>query len=107
MAKEEKAAKAEGKKEEAKAVRGIILNINGKEVRRVDYIRDLAKTGKYTRSEIKTMVSEAQGQDVPYQIVFAATKGLENVTWPEREKPVKEAKADKADAKAKKADKAA
>lgn len=49
---------------------------SGKVMRRVDFIRDLWKTGQYTRGEIAKKVTEIQGKKCLYQIVFAATKNI-------------------------------
>ncbi len=59
------------------------------EVKRVDYIRELADpSGEYgwTRREIADHLTEITGEDVRYQIVFAATKEME-VKKAQRGKP--------------------
>jgi len=61
----------------------------GEEVKRVDYIRELADpSGKYgwTRREIADHLTEITGEDVRYQIVFAATKDID-VKKAQRGKP--------------------
>jgi hypothetical protein len=56
--------------------RYIVLKMEGgTEVKRADYIRRRWREGA-SRSDIAKEVSKLQGQEVPYQIVFAATKGL-------------------------------
>lgn len=79
MAKKEKQASAEATEAtEEKKERGVMLTLaNGTQVRRLDYIRELWAAKTHTRGEIRTVVSELGGKDIPYQIVFAATKGLE------------------------------
>lgn len=99
-AKEAPKAAKEAKEEVVKAPRGIMLNVDGKETRRVDYIRSLWESKKYTRGEIRVKVSEIQGVQVPFQIIFAATKGLEGGA-PKVEKPAKEAAPAKAEKAAK------
>ena len=52
-------------------------------------IRALAATGEWTRGAIAKHVSGLQfpggtGKEVPYQIVFQATKGVENIKLVER-----------------------
>jgi hypothetical protein len=44
---------------------------------RADFIRRQWQSGQYTRREITDMVSKAQGEEIAYQIVFQATKGVE------------------------------
>lgn len=85
---------------EPKAPRGVMLTLkDGKQVRRLDYIRELWAAKTHTRGEIKTAVVELGGVDIPYQIVFAATKGLEGgrvvVKEPKAPKEPKAAKAAK------------
>ncbi len=65
----------------------------GEEKKRVDYIRELCEpSGEYnwTRRQVADHLSEITGEDVRYQIVFAATK-LMDVKKAQRGKP----KADK------------
>lgn len=59
--------------EESTQGRAVVLP-NGE--KRIDYIRDQFYTKGKTRSEIKTAINEMlpEGEDIPYQIVFAATK---------------------------------
>jgi len=47
---------------------------SGDTMNRADYIRARADA-KVSRGDIKKEISALQGKDVPYQIVFAATKG--------------------------------
>ncbi len=58
----------------------VVLLVKGQEVPRADYIRSLWTEKKMSRAEITKAVNEiitAQGGKViPYQIVFAATKGI-------------------------------
>lgn len=78
--------------ETEKASRGIMLTLeDGSTVRRLDYIRELWASKQYTRGEIKTKVIELGGKEIPYQIIFSATKGLEGGRVVE--KVVKEKKA--------------
>ncbi len=52
----------------------------GDEVKRVDYIRELADPdGEYnwTRRQIADHLTEITGEEVRYQIVFAATKDID------------------------------
>jgi hypothetical protein len=77
---EAKMAKDETKAVEATTAttaggRAIMLKVDGKDTRRVDYIRDQWKAGQ-SRSQIKAKLKEL-GHEVPYQIVFQATKGIE------------------------------
>ena len=100
MAKKEKQATAEGEATEEKKERGVMLTLkDGTQVRRLDYIRSLWAAKTHTRGEIRTAVSEL-GNEIPYQIVFAATKGLEGgrvvEKAPKAEKPAKAAKEGKA-----------
>lgn len=60
------------------------------EVKRVDYIRALWKTGDYTRGEIRKMVCDL-GDDIAYQIVFQATKGQGAGKMADRGKKAEEA----------------
>lgn len=48
---------------------------DGTQVKRLDYIRKLWKEGKMSRGEIAKHLTDLTGKKVPYQIVFAATKG--------------------------------
>jgi hypothetical protein len=50
--------------------------VTGEQVKRIDYIRELWKAGTHTRSAIAKHLTEISGETVPYQIVFAATKGI-------------------------------
>lgn len=55
--------------------RAIVLTLeDGTSEKRADYIRRRADEGA-TRSAIAKELTALQGKDVPYQIVFAATKG--------------------------------
>lgn len=56
------------------------------EQKRVDVIRALANTGKYTRGEIKKQINEL-GDPIAYQIVFQATRGIEGIPKAERKAP--------------------
>lgn len=67
--------------------RAITLTVDGKEVRRVDYIRDLWASGKLTRGEIRKKLKEEHNHEVPYQIIFQATKGKEGGPAPKAEEP--------------------
>ena len=61
----------------------------GEEVKRVDYIRELADpngASGWTRREIADHLTEITGEDVRYQIVFAATKDMD-VKKAQRGKP--------------------
>ena len=50
---------------------------DGKEVARVDVIRNLWKDGKgITRGEIRKHLKDVYNHEVAYQIVFAATKPI-------------------------------
>lgn len=60
---------------EAKATRKIMLTVDGEEISRVDFIRREWEAGK-SRGAIAKELTKLQGKAVPYQIVFAATKGL-------------------------------
>jgi hypothetical protein len=51
--------------------------------KRVDVIRAMAKTGQYTRGQIKTAINEL-GDPIAYQIVFQATRGIDNIPKAER-----------------------
>ena len=48
----------------------------GSEMKRTDYIRARWQAGT-ARGPISKELSKLQGKDVPYQIVFQATKGIE------------------------------
>jgi hypothetical protein len=62
---------------EAPAERGIILTLeDGSTKKRVDYIRERFQQDKVSRGDIAKELTKLQGKPVPYQIVFAATKGL-------------------------------
>lgn len=63
--------------EDTKSGRRVVLVVNGEEVSRVDYIRNRWIAGA-TRGTIAKELTELQGKHVSYQIVFAATKGIEN-----------------------------
>ena len=63
---------AEGKK----GGKRIVLNVKGKEIARTDYIRQ-RWSEKASRGQIAKELTALQGKPVAYQIVFAATKGLE------------------------------
>jgi hypothetical protein len=78
-----------------KGTRAIMLTVNGEQVKRLDYIRE-QWAAKVSRADIAKAVSELQGKTIPYQIVFAATKGIEG--GPDR--VAKEPKAKKAKAEA-------
>ena len=53
----------------------MIQDAKGKEVARVDVIKDLWKDGEgITRGEIRKVLAEKYNHEVAYQIVFAATK---------------------------------
>lgn len=70
-------AGAEGEAVE-KASRAIMLTLaDGTSVKRTDYCRKRFTEDKVSRSAIAKELSALQGKAVPYQIVFAATKGLE------------------------------
>jgi hypothetical protein len=58
--------------------------------KRVDVIRAMANTGQYTRGQIKTAINEL-GDPIAYQIVFQATRGIDNI--PKAERKAKEAPA--------------
>lgn len=60
-----------------KANRSIMLDVNGEQIARTAYIRKRFTEDKVSRSEITKEVSKLQGKAVPYQIIFAATKGLQ------------------------------
>lgn len=53
----------------------VMITVNGESVSRVEYIRSRWTAGA-TRSEIAKELTELQGKTVPYQIVFAGTKGI-------------------------------
>lgn len=55
--------------------RKIMITVKGKEVARADYIRE-RWAAKASRGTIAKELTKIQGKPVPYQIVFAATKGL-------------------------------
>ena len=55
----------------------------GKEVKRVDWIRE-QNTAGMTRGDIARKLTEIQGKKVPYQIVFAATKEIVQPKKPEK-----------------------
>lgn len=60
---------------------------SGKEVRRIDYIREAFGVGNTSRGDISRKLS------VAYQIIFAGTKGMTQGTkYVEPPKPVKEEK---------------
>lgn len=60
------------------AVRGtVITKDDGTVVRRLDYIRELWASKTMTRGEIKNEIIRLGGKEIPYQIIFSATKGLE------------------------------
>lgn len=65
--------------------RAVTLTVDGKEVRRVDYIRDLWASGKFSRGEIRKKLKEEHNHEVPYQIIFQATKGKEGGPAPKVE----------------------
>lgn len=69
---------SEGEAEaEAKgASRKIMLTVKGVEIARTDYIRK-RWAEKASRGQIAKELTKFQGKNVPYQIVFAATKGIE------------------------------
>lgn len=61
-----------------KGGRKIMLTLeDGTEIPRVDYIRKRWTEDKLSRRQITDEVSELQGKEVAYQIIFAATKGIE------------------------------
>jgi len=62
-------------KEETGSTRGraVIIQVNGKDVKRADFIRDAYYKKGTSRSDIVKALKEL-GHEVPYQIVFAATK---------------------------------
>lgn len=55
----------------------MITNEAGEQVKRLDYIRERWATKTVTRAQIKEEVSKLGGKEIAYQIVFAATKGIE------------------------------
>ena len=65
--------------EDAPAARGRAVLLtdpeSGEQVARKDVIKE-AYEGGMTRSDIRKMLAEKYGHEVPYQIVFAATKML-------------------------------
>ncbi len=69
MAKKTKAAE---KVEDSKTQGRAVMLPDG--TRRVDYIRSQYYDKGVTRSEIRKALCELTKQDIPYQIVFAATK---------------------------------
>lgn len=72
-------ADAEGAEAETEAKgpgRKIMITVKGKEIARADYIRDRWTNGKASRGAIAKELTKLQGKPVPYQIVFAATKGI-------------------------------
>lgn len=72
------AAKSDKKAEESKGQGRAVVLPNGQ--RRIDYIRDeYYKNGK-SRSDIKKAINEMlpEGEEIAYQIVFAATKTEED-----------------------------
>lgn len=76
MAKQDKAAKAEAPAEEGKGQGRAVVLPNGQ--KRIDFIRDEYYKKGTSRSDIRKAVNAlyeegADGQ-IPYQIVFAATK---------------------------------
>lgn len=72
-------AEAEGAVEDAPASRGRAVLLtdpeSGEQVARKDVIKE-AYEGGMSRSDIRKMLAEKYGHEVPYQIVFAATKML-------------------------------
>ena len=77
MAKKAETAEANGE-DAPKRGRAIMIKDpdTGEEIRRVDFIRREVMERGRTRSEVAKQLTEIQGQTVPYQIVFAATKDL-------------------------------
>lgn len=73
--------------EAASTGRKIMLTVGGKSVSRADYIRKRWKE-KASRGQIAKELTKLQGKPVPYQIVFAATKGLAG--GPDKEAPAEE-----------------
>lgn len=55
---------------------GHVSGLSG-EVKRSDYIKNRWASRSVSRGEIAKELTELQGKEVPYQIVFQATKGLE------------------------------
>lgn len=55
--------------------RSIVLTVGDRQIKRTDYIRQ-RWAEKAPRGLIAKELSEIQGKKVPYQVVFAATKGL-------------------------------
>lgn len=79
-----------------KRIRMIKHPSSGEMVKRVDYIRELADpNGDYnwTRRQIADHLTDITGEEVRYQIVFAATKDMD-VKKAERKKPKADADID-------------
>lgn len=58
--------------------RYVIIQLpDGSEVKRIDYIQELFKSG-VSRSEITKKLSDIAGEKIPYQIVYAATKDIKS-----------------------------
>jgi len=56
----------------------VFIEVNGAKIARNDYIVQLAKEGK-TRGEIQKLIKEITGEEVKYQVIYNATKGLEGL----------------------------
>jgi len=66
-----------------------VISLSGekKDEPRADFIRRAWGTRQYTRRQITNTVSKLQGEEIPYQIVFQATKGVEGGPEPKAEAP--------------------
>jgi hypothetical protein len=70
-------AKSGGKKVMLTIPAGHVSGLEeGTSISRADYIRKRFVEDKVNRGPIAKELTELQGKDVPYQIVFASTKGL-------------------------------
>ena len=93
-----KKSKNESKAEDSKTQGRAVVLPDG--TRRVDYIRSQFYDKGVTRSEIRKALCELTKQDIPYQIVFAATKVKPDDYKAALKAKAEEAKKAKAEAKA-------
>lgn len=76
-AKHAEAEVAEGEATEGKkGTNRILLDVDGEQVARTDYIRKRWAEGA-ARGVIRKEVSKLQGKEIAFQIIYAATKGVE------------------------------
>lgn len=87
----------------AKGTRAIMLTLeDGTQIGRAEFIRARWAEG-VSRSEIRKEVSELQGKEIAYQIIFQATKGHEGGPAPKEVAPAPKGKGTVVAGKGKKA----